>query len=241
MNTNLQRWIKGGVNMSVAQYIDHTLLKANATVEDVKKICEEAKQYQFAAVCINPTYVSCVKEMLSNTNVKVCTVIGFPLGANTTAVKIFEAEQALKDGAEELDYVVNISDVKNGYYLKVDKEMKAFHDLKETYPDITIKIILENCYLTQGEIKKVCELAKDNELDYVKTSTGFGSGGAEMNDVILMRKTVGEKMGVKASGGVRTFKDAVKYIGAGATRIGTSNGVSIVEQHDSGKIEVNDY
>jgi deoxyribose-phosphate aldolase len=212
----------------VNSLIDHTLLKAVTTKEQVAKLCAEAKKYQFVSVCIPPDYVSFASEQLSGSGVKVCTVIGFPLGYNKTSVKIFEAKEAIAEGAQELDYVLNICEVKNGNYLAVEKEMVEFVSLKAIKNDLVIKIILENCYLSEDEIVQICKLAKETGLDFVKTSTGFGTGGAEVEDVKLMRHVVGENVGVKASGGVRTLEDALEMVQAGATRIGTSNGVGMM-------------
>lgn len=214
----------------VSHLIDHTVLKADTTREQVEKLCAEAKEHEFASVCIPPTYVSVAHERLSCTEVKVCTVIGFPLGSNKTSVKLFEAKEAIKEGADELDYVLNISDVKNGNLHFVEQEMIEFAALKADYKGLVIKIILETCYLTKEEIIQVCRMARNSGLDFVKTSTGFGSGGATESVVSLMRQTVGEEMGVKASGGVRTFEDALKMVQAGATRIGTSNGVGMINK-----------
>ena len=214
--------------MILEKYIDHTLLKADASTAAIEKLCKEASGNHFATVCINPVYVKKASELLQGTEVKVCTVIGFPLGATLTNVKIFEAKQALQDGAAELDYVLNIGDVKNGDFDNIKKEMAAFLVLKEDNPNLVIKVILETCYLTQEEVSKVCELAKEAKIDFVKTSTGFGSAGATEDMVSLMKKVVGEEVEVKASGGIRTTADAEKYIKLGATRIGISNGVGIV-------------
>lgn len=223
--------------MNISPYIDHTLLKADATKEQVKKLCQEAALNQFATVCVNPSYVTYCAALLKDTKVKVCTVIGFPLGANTVEVKVYEAERALEEGAEELDYVINISNVKNGELDKVKEEMKRICAIKHTHPDITIKVIFEVCYLTDDELAKVSEIAKEIGIDYVKTSTGFGSSGASEKAVEIMKNTVGEKVKVKASGGIRTVEDAKTYIEIGASRIGTSNGVSIV----NGKISTGSY
>lgn len=214
--------------MTLEKYIDHTLLKADASKAAIEKLCKEASENHFATVCINPVYVKKASELLQGTEVKVCTVIGFPLGATLTNVKIFEAKQALQDGAAELDYVLNIGDIKNGDFDNVKKEMATFLALKEDNPNLVIKVILETCYLTQEEVSKVCELAKETKIDFVKTSTGFGSAGATEEMVSLMKKIVGDEVEVKASGGIRTTADAKKYIKLGATRIGTSNGVGIV-------------
>lgn len=218
--------------MKLEKYIDHTLLKADATLDAIEKLCKEAAEYRFASVCINPAYVTKANELLKDSDVKVCTVIGFPLGANVTDVKIYEAKNALAEGATELDYVLNISDVKNGEFDQVQTEMAAFVGLKDDHPGLVIKVILETCYLTDLEIEKVCEIAKNTKIDFVKTSTGYGSGGATEEAVALMKASVGSKVEVKASGGVRTKEDAEKYIQLGATRIGTSNGVGIISLTD---------
>lgn len=213
----------------IARIIDHTLLKPNVLDQQIEVLCAEAKEYNFASVCINPTYTKMVRRLLAGTPIKVCTVIGFPLGANTSATKIFEAQDALRLGAEELDYVVNISDVLNGRFEEVRAEMSQFAQLKERNSQVLIKIILETCYLNDEQITGLCAMAKSAGLDFVKTSTGFGSGGATTEHVALMRRTVGQDLGVKASGGIRTYEDAVKMIEAGASRIGASASVAIVE------------
>lgn len=216
--------------MNVNKYIDHTLLKPDATIDAIEEICEEAKEYEFASVCINPKYVKKAKEILEDSDVAVCTVVGFPLGANLTETKINEAKQVIKDGADEIDYVVSISDVKNGWFTQIDNEMKAFINLREEFTHIVIKVILENCYLSDEEIAAVCKIAKKNNIDFVKTSTGFGSGGATIKDLKLMRENVGESIGIKASGGIRTYDDAIQAINAGATRIGASSSVQIIKK-----------
>ncbi len=212
----------------LAKLIDHTLLKPNTLDEQVETLCAEAKEYGFASVCINPSFIPLAKSRLINTKVKVCTVIGFPLGANTTRTKLFEAQDALTMGAEELDYVVNIGDVLNGRFDLVRAEMQKFSQLKQDSTNITIKIILETCYLNEEQIVMLCELARETGLDFVKTSTGFGSGGATVEHVALMRSTVRQELGVKASGGIRSYNDASKMIEAGASRIGASASVAIV-------------
>ena len=214
--------------MTIATMIDHTLLKADATNEQIEILCQEAVKYEFATVCVNPHYVSRSAKLLTNSKVKVCTVIGFPLGANKTLVKLFEMNQAVQDGAEEIDYVVNISDVKNGDFHSVRMEMEQFLKIKEKYPNLTIKIILEVCYLTNDEISKISLIARECGIDYVKTSTGFGSGGATVESVQIMNELSGDQVKVKASGGIRTAEDAEKYLKIGVSRIGTSNGISIV-------------
>lgn len=214
--------------MTIATMIDHTLLKADATNEQIEILCQEAVKYEFATVCVNPHYVSRSAKLLTNSKVKVCTVIGFPLGANKTLVKLFEMNQAVQDGAEEIDYVVNISDVKNGDFHSVRMEMEQFLKIKEKYPNLTIKIILEVCYLTNDEISKISLIARECGIDYVKTSTGFGSGGATVESVQIMNELSGDQVKVKASGGIRSAEDAEKYLKIGVSRIGTSNGISIV-------------
>ncbi|WP_301107469.1 deoxyribose-phosphate aldolase [Sporosarcina sp.] len=212
----------------VNEYIDHTLLKAEATKEQVEKLCREATEYHFAAVCVNPVYVTLCTEQLKETEVNVCTVIGFPLGANRVDVKKFEAERAIADGAQEIDYVLNISAVKNQDFDLVEDEMNEMAALKRKYPNIVLKCIFEICYLTSDEIIKLSTMAKDTELDFIKTSTGFGSGGATEEAVQIMDKYSGDKIKVKASGGVRTLKQFETYKKLGVSRIGTSNGVAIM-------------
>lgn len=223
--------------MEISSYIDHTLLKADATKAQIEKLCKEAEQNQFATVCVNPHYVPYCASLLKDTAVKVCTVIGFPLGANSTAVKVFEAEQALEEGAEELDYVINISNVKNGEFDKVREEMRQITAIKSPHPDTIIKVIFEVCYLTDAELAKVSEIAGKVGIDYVKTSTGFGSGGATEKAVGIMKKAAGNQVKVKASGGIRNAEDAKNYVELGVSRIGTSNGVAIV----SGEIPTGSY
>ncbi|MBS7644230.1 deoxyribose-phosphate aldolase [Candidatus Bathyarchaeota archaeon] len=209
----------------LAGMIDHTLLKPTATKEDIVKLCREAKKYRFAAVCVNPTYVSLASKLLKDTNVKVCTVIGFPLGATTTEVKAFETENAIKNGAREVDMVINIGMLKSGNYGFVKQDIEA---VAKAAGDAVTKVIIEACYLTDKEKVKACMLAKNAGAGFVKTSTGFGPQGATIADVKLMRKVVGREMGVKAAGGIRTFEDAVAMIEAGASRIGTSHALSIM-------------
>ena len=214
----------------IAKMIDHTLLKANATDQQIRQLCSEAVEYGFASVCINPGYVPLAVSLLRDTEVKVCTVIGFPLGSNTTGTKLFEADNAVQSGAVELDYVLNVSDVLDGRLHKVKQEMEEFVWMKSgSNPPLVIKVILETCYLSDEQIVRVCELAKTTGLDFIKTSTGFGPAGASVEHVRLMRNTVGPLLGVKASGGIRTHEDAASMIEAGATRIGTSAGVEIVK------------
>ncbi|PUU90294.1 deoxyribose-phosphate aldolase [Halanaerobium sp.] len=210
----------------VAGMIDHTILGAEVTKEAVKEKCREAKEYNFASVCANPDQVALMAEELADSPVKVCTVIGFPLGVNATATKIAEAELAAAEGADELDMVMKVGALKEGDYELVKNDIKA---VVEAAGDKLVKVIIETCYLTDQQKVKACELAKAAGADFVKTSTGFGSGGATVEDIALMRKTVGEKMGVKASGGIHSLAEAEAMIEAGTTRIGASSGVQIIE------------
>lgn len=211
--------------MSINKYIDHTLLKPESTQEQIAKLVFEAKEYDFASVCVNPTWVSYCANELSGTDVKVCTVIGFPLGATTSATKAFEAKEAIENGASEVDMVINIGLLKSGQYQAVEDDIRA---VVEASGDKLVKVIIEACLLTDEETVKACELSVSAGADFVKTSTGFSIHGATVEDVALMRKTVGDKVGVKAAGGARSLADAEAFIAAGATRIGTSAGVAIV-------------
>ncbi|MEC0309543.1 deoxyribose-phosphate aldolase [Paenibacillus lautus] len=213
--------------MNIAGMIDHTLLKADATQAEITKITEEAKKYEFASVCVNPTWVSYCAEQLADTNVKVCTVIGFPLGAATSAVKAFEAKDAIANGATEVDMVINIGALKDRNDELVLKDIQAVVDAAKG--KALVKVIIETSLLTEEEKVRACKLSVQAGADFVKTSTGFSTGGATPEDVALMRKTVGEKIGVKASGGVRSKEDMDRMIEAGATRIGASSGVKIME------------
>ncbi|MCK3882053.1 deoxyribose-phosphate aldolase [Streptococcus suis] len=212
--------------MKLNKFIDHTILKPETTKEQVAKVLEEAKEYDFASVCINPTWVSFAAEGLKGTDVKVCTVIGFPLGANTSAVKAFETKDAIENGADEIDMVINIGALKSKNDELVLEDIKA---VVEASGDKLVKVIIETCLLTEEEKVKACQLSKEAGADFVKTSTGFSTGGATVEDVALMRKTVGPDMGVKASGGARSYEDAIAFIEAGATRIGASSGVAIMK------------
>lgn len=207
--------------------IDHTILKADAKEEDVLRIIEEAKKHEFFSVCINPCWVALAKERLAGTSVDVCTVIGFPLGANTSEVKAYEATDAINNGATEVDMVINVGALKSKQYKKVSKDIQAVVDAAKG--KALVKVIIETALLTDEEKIKVCELAKEAGADFVKTSTGFSTGGATVADVKLMRETVGPDMGVKASGGIHNEAEAQAMIEAGATRIGTSAGVAIME------------
>ncbi|MCL5037017.1 MAG: deoxyribose-phosphate aldolase [Chloroflexi bacterium] len=210
----------------MAGTIDHTLLKPDATREQVLKLCEEARKYKFASVCINPGYVKLCADALKGTVVKVCTVIGFPLGATTSVAKAMETRDAIANGAEEIDMVINVGALKAGNYDLALEDIKAVRDACRGK---ILKVILETSLLTDEEKIKGCELSKQAGADFVKTSTGFGGGGATVHDIALMRKTVGKYMGVKASGGIRDFETAQQMIKAGATRIGASASVAIVK------------
>ena len=214
--------------MEYASYIDHTLLKADASDEAIDLLCEEAKQYHFASVCVNPCYVSrCYKNLL-NSEVKVCTVIGFPLGANTTYIKTKEAVEAVFDGAKEVDMVINISRLKAHDDEYVRNEIVSIRNALRQ--DVILKVIIETCLLTEEEKVRACRLSLEAGANFVKTSTGFSTGGATKEDIALMRQTVGPEMGVKASGGIRTKDDFLAMIEVGANRIGTSSGVKIIKE-----------
>ena len=215
------------VPADLAKYIDHTLLKPDATSDEIDVLCDEALEYGFASVCINPTWVKRSAERLRGSDVKVCTVIGFPLGANAPEIKAMEARKALRDGAREVDMVINIGALKSGQNELVRKDIEKVVDAAHETGAIC-KVILETALLTDEEKVIASALSKQAKADFVKTSTGFGGGGATVYDVALMRETVGPDMGVKASGGVRTLEDAEDMIAAGATRIGASAGVQIV-------------
>ena len=212
-------------NIELNKTIDHTLLKPDARIEEINKLCEEALDYGFASVCINPTWVFHCHELLKDSEVKVCTVIGFPLGATTTESKAYETENAIENGADEIDMVINIGALKDRRYEEVEEDIKA---VVEAAKGKTVKVIIETSLLTKEEKQKACEIAKRAGADFVKTSTGFSGGGATVEDIRLMRLAVGPEMGVKASGGVRSLEDANNMIEAGATRIGASAGVQIV-------------
>ena len=212
--------------MKINQYVDHTLLKAVATKKDIEKLCNEAKEYEFYSVCVNGANVADAYKQVKDTNVKVAAVIGFPLGAMATDVKVFEAKKAIEDGASEIDMVINVGALKDGNYEYVEKEIA---EIKKTIGDNVLKVIIETCYLTDEEKVKACELSVNANADFVKTSTGFGTGGATFEDVELMKKTVGDKAQVKASGGVKDLDTAKKYIELGATRLGTSSGIEIIK------------
>lgn len=212
--------------MKLNKYIDHTLLKPDASQEQIETLIEEAKKYDFASVCVNPTWVNFAAQALKATDVKVCTVIGFPLGANTPELKAFETSDAIQNGANEIDMVINIGALKSRNFDLVERDIRA---VVEAAKGTLVKVIIETCLLTDDEKVKACQIAQKAGSDFVKTSTGFSTGGATVEDVALMRKTVGPDMGVKASGGARSYEDALAFIKAGATRIGASSGVAIME------------
>lgn len=213
--------------MNYNKMIDHTVLKADTPLETVKRICDEAMEYGFASVCINPCHVAYCADYLKDSDVNVCTVIGFPLGANTSAVKAFETKDAIANDADEIDMVMNIGALKDKNYDLVRDDVKA---VVEAANGTLVKVILETCLLTEDEIKKACELCVEAKADYVKTSTGFSTRGATIEDVQIMKAAVQGKAKVKAAGGVRTHEDMVKIVEAGADRIGTSAGCSLVEK-----------
>ncbi len=211
-----------------SKYFDHTILKADATEKEILNLCDEAKKYNFASVCINPCYIKTCVEKLKGTDIDICTVVGFPLGSMTTESKLFETEQALKDGATEIDMVINIGKLKDKNYDYIKNEISS---LKKVCGDKVLKVIIETCLLTDDEKIKACELSKEAGADFVKTSTGMSKGGATKEDVALMRKVVGEKLGVKASGVIKDLNTANSMIEAGASRIGCSATVSIIESN----------
>ncbi|MGG2013949.1 deoxyribose-phosphate aldolase [Bacillus sp. S10(2024)] len=221
--------------MNYAKLIDHTALKPDTKKEAIVTLCQEAKQHDFASVCVNPTWIETAAELLKGTDVKVCTVIGFPLGANTPETKAFETTDAIAKGATEVDMVINIGALKDKNDALVERDVRAV--VEAAKGKALVKIIIETCLLTEEEKVRACELSVKAGVDFVKTSTGFSTGGATVEDVALMRKTVGPNIGVKASGGVRDEKGMDAMIQAGATRIGTSSGVALV----SGKTATTDY
>lgn len=217
--------------MELNKFIDHTLLKADASKEEILKVCSEAKEHSFASVCVNGYRVPLVAKELKGSDVKVCVVVGFPLGASTKEAKAFEAKNAVENGAQEVDMVINIGALKDKEYDAVRDDIKAVVDAVKH--KAIVKVILENCLLTKEEIEKACVLSKEAGAHFVKTSTGFSTGGAKAEDIKLMRATVGNEMGVKASGGVRTREDAETMIAAGASRVGASASVAIVKGEKS--------
>lgn len=219
----------GGVTTEIAHLIDHTLLKPDATIQQIAQLCHEAMLYNFASVCINPGHVKLAAQLLQNSDVKVCTVVGFPLGATSTESKVFETQQALNDGATEIDMVINIGALKSGDDPLVERDIAAVVEMAHRHGALC-KVIIEAVLLTDEEKVRACQLAKQARADFVKTSTGFSSGGATIEDVALMRRTVGPGVGVKASGGIRTLAEARNMVSAGATRLGVSAGVKIIQE-----------
>ena len=218
----------------LAAMIDHTKLKPYETQDSIKKLCEEARKYNFATVCVHPIWISLAKQQLKNTNIKVDTVIGFPLGSTLPNVKAWEAKKTLEEGADELDMVINIGALREGNYRLVEEDIKGVVQTAKEYGAI-VKVILEVGYLTDEQIIEACQIAKRAGVDYVKTATGFGPMGATIHHVKIMRNAVGKEVGVKAAGGIRNFKDALRMIAAGANRIGTSTGVDIIESYREAK------
>ncbi|MFQ5612932.1 MAG: deoxyribose-phosphate aldolase [Anaerolineae bacterium] len=227
----------GPVEKDISRLIDHTLLKPDATVQEITQLCHEAALYQFAAVCVNPTHVRLAAQLLRGFPTKVCTVIGFPLGATSTEAKVFEARQALADGASEIDMVINIGALKSGDDALVERDIAMVSGTAHSRGAIC-KVIIETSMLTDEEKVRACQLAQKAGADFVKTSTGFSGGGATIHDVALMRQTVGPEMGVKASGGIRTLSDAQQLVAAGATRLGASAGVRIIQEAKSTQPEL---
>lgn len=211
---------------NINRLIDHTILKPEASIDDIRKLCIEAKEYNFYSVCVNSAYVNVAYNFLLHSNVKVCSVVGFPLGAMIKEAKAYEAKFAVDSGAEEIDMVMNIGLLKSN---KIDLFERDIKKVREACKASVLKVIIETCLLTDKEKILACQIAKEYGADFVKTSTGFSTGGATEHDIELMRKTVGDKMGVKASGGIKTYEDAIKMINAGANRLGTSSGIAIIK------------
>lgn len=210
--------------MDLTKYIDHTILKPEATFQDIRQLCSEAADHQFAAVCVNPCHVKLAADLLSGTTVKVATVIGFPLGANLSVVKAFEAKQTILQGADEVDMVINIGAAKAGLW---DEVLDDIQQVVEAAEGHIVKVIVETALLTEDEKKRVCQIVLESGAHYIKTSTGFSTAGATIADIQLFKEIVGGKIGIKASGGIRTRQDGVAMIHAGATRLGTSGGVAM--------------
>jgi len=213
----------------LAKMIDSTIVKATATKSEMEKLCEEAVQYDFGCICVNPVYVKLAATLLKGSNVKVCSTIGFPFGVTLPEIKALEAIKAVEDGANELDMVISLSALKSGDCEAVKRDIVAVVDVKQLFKEIIVKVIIETAYLTKEEKIIACELAKEAGADFVKTSTGLFGKGATVEDVRLMRQTVGKDMGVKAAGGIRTYADAIAMIDAGANRIGTSTAIAIIK------------
>lgn len=217
--------------MKLEKYIDNTLLKPNAKKVDIEEFAKESLPYDFASICILPGHIEYAKDILKDSDVKIATVIGFPLGLNTTETKVFETQDAIEKGAHEIDMVMNISWGQDGQYKCIKEEIQRVYDAVKSADDkILLKVIIETCYLNQEGIKEICKICKDIGVDFVKTSTGFASSGAQIEDVKLMKKILGTFPEIKASGGIRSYKDAEEFIEAGAMRLGTSGGINIIEQ-----------
>lgn len=221
--------------IDISKYIDHTVLKAVSTTKDIIKLCEEAKKYGFYSVCVNGSYVSVCREELKNSDVKIAAVVGFPLGAMSTDVKVYEAKKAIEDGASEIDMVINVGKLLEKDYEYVENEIR---EIKKVIGNNILKVIIETCYLSDDLKIKACELSLNAKADFVKTSTGFGTGGATLEDVKLMKSIVGDNAKIKASGGVKSLEDALKYIENGASRLGTSSGIEIIKGK---KVDLNKY
>lgn len=214
--------------MELNKYIDHTYLKPFATENDIIEKCNEAKQYHFASVCVNPCNVKLVAKELAGSDVKVCSVIGFPFGTHTTATKLFETKEALENGADEIDMVINVGKLVEGNEEYVQAEVQALADLCHEHGKI-LKVIIETCYLNEAQIAAMCRIVEDTGADFIKTSTGYGTRGAVLEDIELFKKYLKKPARMKASGGIRTTEDAVRYVELGCERLGTSNGMAIVE------------
>ena len=215
--------------MDLGSYIDHTNLKAYTTLADIKKLCDEAQKYHFQTVCVNPCYVKSAKEYLKGSNVLVCTVIGFPLGANTIQTKEYETIDAINDGADEIDMVINIGALKNKDYDYIKQEIS---DIRDACDGKTLKVIIETCYLDDEEIAKMTEICNETFVNFIKTSTGFGTRGASFHDIEVINENKNDILEIKASGGIKTLEDVEKYLDMGVSRIGTSNGVEIMNSKE---------
>ncbi|MCQ0110815.1 deoxyribose-phosphate aldolase [Zhouia amylolytica] len=213
--------------MELNKYIDHTLLKPTATFDDIEKLCHEADIYKFFSVCVNGAYIHLAKELLRDSEVAICGVVGFPLGAMSGKSKVYEAEQSIEDGADEIDMVINIGGLKSGKHSEVLQEISFIRNVLKRH---TLKVIIETCYLTDLEKTTACKIAVDAGADFIKTSTGFGTGGATYSDIKLMKKAINGKAKLKASGGIKDYNTAKEYIDLGVDRIGTSNGIRIVKK-----------
>ena len=222
-------------NVNLASLVDHTLLKQDATEEQIRKVCLEAIEYKFASVCVNPYYVPLVVEQLKGSGVKTCCVIGFPLGATTTKTKVFETKEAIENGAQEVDMVINVGAAKTGDWDYVRNDIESV--VNAAGKKAIVKVIFETCLLSDDEKIRLCTISKLAGADFVKTSTGFSTGGATVEDIMLMRRTVGQDMGVKASGGIKDFDIALAMVKAGATRLGTSSGVAIAKKESESEAQ----